>query len=95
MKCPVCGNNTFSECNCEDSICKECFWQYNLVQVSNPDFRGGPNSHSLNEYRKMYWTLKKRNPKFSCKNAIDKDLMVRLDHASDWLAELFEDESQN
>lgn len=89
MKCPVCRNNTFSECNCEDNICKECFWQYNMVQVNAPDFSGGPNRHSLNEYRKMYWTVKRRNPKFSCRNTDDADYMVRLDNSDDWLAELF------
>ena len=54
MKCPVCGNNTFSETNYEYDICKECFWEYDPVQVEDPDFPGGANVHSLNEYRKIY-----------------------------------------
>lgn len=91
MKCPVCNNNTLSDIDCEDSICRDCYWQYNVVQLDDPDFAGGPNRHSLNEYRKIYWTLKKRNPRFSCKNKSDADLIVRLDYSSDWLAELFEE----
>lgn len=56
-------------------------------------FSGGPNRHSLNEYRKIYWTLKRRNPKFSCRNTDDADYMVRLDNSDDWLAEVFEDQN--
>lgn len=91
MKCPVCNKNTFSECNCEESVCMECFWEYNLVQVDDPDFSGGPNYHSLNEYRKIYWTLKRRNQNFSCRNREDAELIVHLDHSVDWLAELIEE----
>ena len=54
MICPVCGNNTFSDTNYEFAICDECFWEYDLIQVGDPDFPGGANNHSLNEYRKIY-----------------------------------------
>ena len=80
MKCPVCGNDTFDEKDYEYDICPECFWEYDIVQVENPDFRGGANCHSLNEYLKIYKNLKERNPKFSCRNQADMELMVKSDH---------------
>ncbi len=80
MKCPVCGNETFPRKNYEFDICEECFWEYDPVQVENPDYSGGANCHSLNEYRKIYEGLKSRNPDFSCKNPNDRDLIVKLDH---------------
>ena len=80
MKCPVCGNNTFSDTDYEYSICKECFWEYDVVQVDNPNYSGGANNHSLNEYRKIYQALLEDNPHFSCKNKADMKLIVALDH---------------
>ena len=80
MKCPVCGNETFPRKNYEFDICEECFWEYDPVQVENPDYSGGANCHSLNEYRKIYEDLKNRNPDFSCKKPNDRDLIIKLDH---------------
>lgn len=80
MKCPVCGNNTFCETNYEYDICKECFWEYDPVQVEDPDFPGGANVHSLNEYRLIYQGLVERNPHFSCRNEADRNLIIALDH---------------
>lgn len=61
MICPVCGNNTFDEDDFEYMICPECYWEYDVLQVQEPDYAGGANCHSLNEYRKIYWNLKKEN----------------------------------
>ena len=80
MKCPVCGNNTFSDTDYEYDICKECFWEYDLVQVDNPNLPGGANNHSLNEYRKIYQGLLENNPHFSCKNEADRKLIIALDN---------------
>ena len=77
MKCPVCDNNTFNDYDYEYNICKECFWEYDPVQVDDPDFSGGANDLSLNEYQKVYKELKRQNSKFSCKN--EKDLKLMLD----------------
>ncbi len=83
MKCPVCGNETFPDKNNEFEICKECFWEYDPVQVENPDYPGGANCHSLNGYRKIYEDLKKQNPNFSCKNPEDRKLIIKLDHTEE------------
>lgn len=79
MKCPVCNNETLIDNAYEWDICEECFWEYDPLQVSNPDYRGGANHHSLNEYKKIYNKLKKENPDFSCKNPNDRDLIIKLD----------------
>lgn len=80
MKCPVCGNNTFSDTDYEYDICDECFWEYDYVQVHNPDYTGGANHHSLNGYRKIYQDLKAQNPNFSCRNDADRQLIISLDY---------------
>lgn len=83
MKCPVCGNNTFDDKDYEWEICSECFWEYDLIQVKDPTLSGGANRHSLYDYRKMYFRLKKENPRFSCKNKSYRELMVASDHDSE------------
>lgn len=80
MKCPVCGNDTFAEKDYEYEICEECFWEYDILQVKNPDLSGGANRHSLNEYKKIYYKLKSENPNFSCRNEADKKRIVELDN---------------
>ena len=80
MKCPVCGNDTFDDKDYEFDICPECFWEYDILQVDEPDYKGGANCQSLNEYKKIYWKLKENNVQFSCRNESDRELMVKLDH---------------
>ena len=80
MLCPVCGNDTFIDDDYEYEICKECFWEYDDVQVDNPDYEGGANRHSLNDYKKIYFSLKKSNPLFSCTNKEDRDLIIKINH---------------
>lgn len=81
MKCPVCGNDTFDDNNDIDfDICPECYWEYDKIQVADPDMAGGANCHSLNGYRKIYLKLKAENPNFSCTNEADRKKIVALDH---------------
>ena len=53
--CPCCGYLTLDE---EPPgtfyICDVCWWEDDLVQFHNPDFRGGANGPSLNEARANY-----------------------------------------
>ena len=79
MKCPVCDNDTFDNEDFEYSICPECYWEYDKLQVANPDSEGGANCHSLIGYREIYLRQKSINPLFSCRNKDDRDLMVKLD----------------
>lgn len=80
MKCPICENNTFNDEDYEWEICKECYWEYDPSQVSEPDSEGGANIHSLNQYKKIYKKLKEQNSNFSCRNEKDRELIVKIDH---------------
>ena len=76
MKCPVCDINTFNDYDYEHNICRNVL---NMIcQVDDPDFYGGANDLSLNEYKKVYNELKRQNSKFSCKNEKDLKLMLEL-----------------
>lgn len=53
FKCPCCGKETLlGERNWE--VCSNCGWEDDAIQFENPDFAGGANFFSLNEYRKLY-----------------------------------------
>lgn len=54
--CPVCRKHTFKEDNGFE-ICPVCKWEDDGVQRDDPDYPGGANHISLNEYRK-FWTEK-------------------------------------
>ena len=50
IKCPVCGESFFAYANSYE-ICPVCGWQDDLVQRNEPDYTGGANKLSLNQYR--------------------------------------------
>ena len=51
--CPVCGQYEFAE---EDDFdnCEVCAWENDGLQTNDPDFAGGANTLSLNDYRKAW-----------------------------------------
>lgn len=51
--CPVCGQTTFSAYDSYE-ICHVCGWEDDGLQLKNPDFSGGANVDSLNDYRKKW-----------------------------------------
>lgn len=51
--CPVCGEYYFGERNAFE-ICPVCGWEDDPVQREDPDFEGGANELSLNQYRIKY-----------------------------------------
>lgn len=59
IECPVCGKYSFEEDGDYD-ICPVCEWENDGLQLEKPDYAGGANRLSLNEYRKEY-ELKKAN----------------------------------
>lgn len=65
MICPICGRNTFDDNDYLYNICGECFWEYDEVQVADPDFPGGANRLSLNEYKKQYLMKKKEESRLN------------------------------
>ena len=52
--CPVCGYLVFGEPPGSYSICEVCNWEDDNIQRSDPDYKGGANSISLNEARQNY-----------------------------------------
>ena len=61
-KCPCCENLTLSE---EPpgtfEICSLCGWEDDAVQFIDPDYEGGANTLSLNQARKLFWSIEKVN----------------------------------
>jgi hypothetical protein len=51
IKCPVCNNCYFEEDNDFD-VCDICGWENDGIQLDDPNYRGGANPMSLNEYRR-------------------------------------------
>lgn len=78
MICPGCGNETFDNEDYLYEICPECFWEYDSLQVSEPDRPSGANTVSLNDYRKIYQKLRNENPNFSCRNQDDMERKLSL-----------------
>jgi len=53
VKCPICGEYEF-ECVGDYDICNVCFWENDGIQYDDPDYSGGANRLSQNEY-KLRW----------------------------------------
>jgi len=53
IKCPVCGQYEFERKDDFD-VCEVCEWENDGVQLSDPDYEGGANYVSLNQYLKQW-----------------------------------------
>ena len=53
-KCACCGNFTLEKDSLFD-ICDICGWENDEVQEEKPDFAGGANNMSLNQYKEFYF----------------------------------------
>lgn len=51
--CPVCNKHYFREIGTHE-ICPICDWINDSVQNTDPNYTGGENKLSLNEYRKKW-----------------------------------------
>lgn len=51
--CPVCGKHHFIEQDFFE-VCPVCGWEDDGIQRDDPDFRGGANEMSLNEYKSAW-----------------------------------------
>lgn len=58
--CPVCGQHEFDSDN-TDEQCPICHWWNDVVQNRIPDYSGGGNKLSLNEFREK-WKEKQNRP---------------------------------
>ena len=57
--CPICEKHQFAD---SYEICPVCFWENDDYQYDNPDFTGGANSLSLNDYKKRWNKLNEIMP---------------------------------
>ena len=53
IKCPICGQYEFEEENNFEG-CDVCHWQNDGVQMDDPDYWGGANDLSLNDYKAQW-----------------------------------------
>lgn len=67
--CPVCGEYRFEH---EYDICHVCFWENDGTQYNEPDYWGGANNLSLNDYRKWWKKLNDIIPPLMKKYHISK-----------------------
>ena len=51
--CPVCHRYYFNSINSYE-ICPICKWEDDPIQRKNPNYSGGANTLSLNDYKKAY-----------------------------------------
>ena len=58
--CPICEKHQFEY---SYDICPVCFWENDNVQYNDPDFYGGANNLSLNDYKKRWKKLNDILPK--------------------------------
>ena len=56
-KCKCCGKYTLDK-NSIYEMCSNCGWKSNPFQEENPNFDGGANKLSLNQYKKEYFNKK-------------------------------------
>lgn len=57
--CPICEKHQFEDSN---DICPVCFWENDGYQYDEPDFGGGANNLSLNDYKQRWDKLTKIMP---------------------------------
>ena len=53
LHCPCCGQFEYEEVNGYE-VCEVCGWEDDPLQFEKPDYAGGANRLSLNEYRKKW-----------------------------------------
>ena len=56
--CKCCGNITVDNDSLFE-ICSVCGWESDVIQEENPDYIGGANDMSLNQYKDFYFCLPK------------------------------------
>lgn len=67
--CPICEKYQFND---YFEICPICFWENDDVQNKQPDFSGGANNLSLNEYKKRWNKLTNIMPKLMDKYKVSR-----------------------
>lgn len=82
-KCICCGLGYVDDGG--DDICNVCGWQDDDIQNDDPDFTGGANALSLNDYRKEFKKRRVQNPNYTWDTGI-----VELNYRTSKLARFSE-----
>lgn len=61
--CPICGKYKFNDYGLFD-ICPNDGWEDDPLQNENPNYSGGANNLSLNDYKKDYQDKLRKNPNY-------------------------------
>jgi hypothetical protein len=60
QKCPVCGKFDFEEeWDGYFDSCDVCGWENDPIQLDSPDYEGGANALSLNQFKVEYEAAQK------------------------------------
>ena len=63
--CPCCGFLTMSECpQGTFEICPVCYWEDDIVQLKDIDYKDGANDESLREAKENYKNFKASSKDF-------------------------------
>ena len=76
-KCACCGNFTLEKDSLFD-ICDICGWENDEVQEENPDFSGGANDMSLNQYKEFYFCTAPEIKNTILSNEAIKDIFEKI-----------------
>ena len=61
IRCPVCSKYEFAMSNNFD-VCAVCEWENDGVQLQDPDYDGGANDLSLNDYKAEWQKRNSQSP---------------------------------
>jgi uncharacterized Zn finger protein (UPF0148 family) len=60
--CPVCGETILED---EGAICPTCGWEMDIVQQSDPNYKGGANALSLNQKKEWFAKERAKDPEYN------------------------------
>lgn len=84
--CPVCGEYVI---HFDYDICPICGWELDPVQMDDPDFWGGANNLSLNDFKNLFLELRKENRSYrweddpSIREKREKEIFAKYSQSED------------
>ena len=73
-KCICCNEGIISSEEGSFDICPICGWEDDDIQADDPDFAGGANELSLNDYRKEFIMKRANDPSYNWSNEVRRVL---------------------
>lgn len=59
--CPICGEYKMKHFG---NVCPVCGWEHTPTAFIDPDFLGGANQLTANDYKKLFKEIRKDNPEY-------------------------------